>query len=222
MRVDIRDPRVQKVILGALFVAGAGYYYFMTESMSFTYKARGVEIAALQEERDGLKEQIERARKNANRLEALTAEKDALAREWLALEAQLPEKHDSPEFLAEVTQMGRQASLDFLSFEPRPTEQHEYYSEVPVDLRLEGGYHRVGRFLAELDNMPRVVRVTSLRLAANPEMEEDPQGPTVTAEMTLSAFFLETTQSAPPPGPESGTRNASAQGAPRKPKGEEA
>ena len=209
-------------MLGALFLMGAGYYYFVNESLTFTHKARKVEIDALREERDGLQEQIERARKNANRLEILTAEKDALAREWLALEAQLPVKHDSPEFLAEVTHVGRDVSLDFLSFEPRAVRRHEFYSEVPVELRLEGGFHRVGRFLAALDNLPRVVRVTSLKLAAHPEMEESQDGPTVTAEMTLSAFFLETGQpGGVPQTAEPGTRNASAARPSPKAKGEE-
>ena len=225
MRVDVRDPRTQKIILGALFVMGAGYYYFMSQSLSFTYRSRQVEIGAMREQRDQLKEQIARARKNANRLEALTKEKDALAREWLALEAQLPTKHDEPEFLAEVTQVGRSANLDFLSFEPRPVEQHEFYSEVPVELRLEGGYHRVGSFLAALDNLQRVVRITSLKLAAHPEAEDEKEVPTVTAEMTLSAFFLEGSSDGggTAPSPETPVRNAAAKGTrqEQKTKGEE-
>lgn len=200
MKFDTRNPRNQKILLVAICLLGVTAYYFFSPSFSFTWRSRQTRLEELRRQRDELRNQVAEGERNADRLEALQREKDELAMRWRDLESRLPSQYDPAAFLADITTAGRAAHLEFLSFEPRVPVQQQYYSEAPVSVRVEGNYHRVGSFLAELDNLSRIVRVSSLRINTHPRSDEEnkddevekPAPPSVTAEVMVSTYFLST------------------------------
>lgn len=206
MKFDTKNPRNQKLLLVGICVLGATAYYFFSPSFPFTWQSRQTQLSDLRKQRDDLQAQVDEGKRNADRLEALQQEKAELARRWADLESRLPSEYDEPDFLADITACGQAAHVEFLSFEPKVPVQQQYYSEAPVSVRVEGGYHHLGAFLAELDNMSRIVRIASLRINTHPRADEDrkegdqevekPIPPAVTAELMVSTYFLSTASAA--------------------------
>jgi type IV pilus assembly protein PilO len=203
MKVDLHDPRTQKLVLIILGLLAGGYYYFMTEAFSFTYRSRAMVLEELRLQRDHMSQDVSRARAVGDRLASLSREREKLAERWLELEARLPTVHDRAEFLAEITSLGRQQHLQFYLFEPKPPRSAEFYQEVGVQVQVKGSYHEVGRFLAELANLSRIVKVSSLKLTSDDQGGDD-EGPAVSAEMEITTFYLrnDAGAEAPPAGEE--------------------
>ena len=87
-------------------------------------------------------------------------------------------------------------------FKPSPSRSQTYYTEMPVDVVVYGGYHQVGSFLAELANMRRIVTVSNLKLISAPSNE---YSQTTSAAFSASAYSLNTAPvAAPVPSPKPG------------------
>ena len=190
MKLDLHDPRMQKLVLLVLGLVAAGYYYFMTETFSFTYRSRAVALDDLRGQRGHLAQEVNRARAVGDRLASLSRERERLAARWLELESRLPTEHDGAGFLADISRMGREQKLQFFLFEPQPPRSAEFYQEVAVRVKVQGSYHEVGRFLAGLANLPRIVRVSSLDFHSQDGMEAE-DTPALDAEMLITTFYLQ-------------------------------
>jgi type IV pilus assembly protein PilO len=89
-------------------------------------------------------------------------------------------------------------------FKPGAVKTENYYTEVPVEISVYGGYHQVGSFLAEIANMRRIVNVSNIKLNTN--TRGDGLAST-TASLTASAYSLNTNASAGGATPASGAQN---------------
>jgi type IV pilus assembly protein PilO len=54
--------------------------------------------------------------------------------------------------------------LEFELFKPDPETLSEFYAEVPVTLRVTGGYHDLGNFAADVAQMPRIVTLNEVKI----------------------------------------------------------
>jgi len=67
----------------------------------------------------------------------------------------------------DINQAGLSRGLQFELFRPAPTElAREFYSELPIQIRVIGTYHDMGAFAADLGQLPRIVTLSNLAIAA--------------------------------------------------------
>jgi type IV pilus assembly protein PilO len=198
--MNLKDPRVQKIMLGIMSVLILSYVYFGTNFLPFNYPVRKAKIEALEKESAKLEAELEKARKMVGNLAKLEAEYERLHDQWLSAQELLPEEKEMPELLRQVTTAGNKAGVQFALFEPQPPAPREFYSEHPVKIKVRGNYHQVGIFLSRLANMHRIVNVTQLELASfegkkggkkgNGDSRTGKYMNTVEADFTLSAYTL--------------------------------
>jgi Tfp pilus assembly protein PilO len=55
-------------------------------------------------------------------------------------------------------------------------------------VQIDGGYHEVGRFLAEVGNLSRIVQVRDLRLVTGTGANTDEDGRVVSASFIAEAY----------------------------------
>jgi type IV pilus assembly protein PilO len=196
--MNLKDPKVQKILLGAMSVVILSYVYFGTSFLPFNYPVRRAKIKALQQEYTKLSAELEKARRMVGNLARLEAEYERLHEQWISAQELLPEEKEMPDLLRKVTTAGNKAGIQFALFEPQSAVSHEFYSEHPIKVKVRGGYHQVGIFLSRLANMPRIVNVSKLDLSSF-EAGKKKAGNgghtaknlnTVEAEFTLSAYTL--------------------------------
>ena len=84
-----------------------------------------------------------------------------------ALLKQLPNKAQMDALLVDINQAGLSRGLQFELFRPAPTEAaKEFYSELPISLKLIGTYHDMGGFAADVGQLPRIVTLNDVSIEA--------------------------------------------------------
>lgn len=89
------------------------------------------------------------------------------------LEKQLPGKAEMDALLSDINQAGLGRGLQFELFRPGQVQVKEYYAELPISIRVNGRYHDLGSFAADISNLSRIVTLHNLAIAPNPR---DPSG----------------------------------------------
>ena len=73
--------------------------------------------------------------------------------------------------LANVSQSGKDAGLEFLLFQPKPEVLKDFYAEIPVSIQVTGSYHQVAIFFDKVSKLSRIVNIKDIDMA--PAKEEE-------------------------------------------------
>lgn len=189
-KIDLRDPNTQ--IAGAIvfFALAIGYVFFIADFLPFGFRHQAADIAKLEQDYEKVSSDLMKAKQSASRLPKVQAELALIEKQWDEAKKLLPESKQMPELLTQVTLAGQRSRVDFVNFEPQPVQVRQIYTENPIAVTVQGGYHDVGAFLGRVSNLPRIVNVRSVNLKSIPN-PVDPEAPgLVEAEMAMSAYTL--------------------------------
>lgn len=85
-----------------------------------------------------------------------------------ALLKQLPNKSQMDALLVDINQAGLGRGLQFDLFKPAPSEtMRDFYAELPIQIRVTGGYHDIGQFASDIGQLSRIVTLNDLSLASS-------------------------------------------------------
>lgn len=71
----------------------------------------------------------------------------------------LPESHETPGLLDDITFVGTTSGLNFAKLNWQPEITKEIYIELPIHMEVEGQYHEFGNFVSKIAGLPRIVTV---------------------------------------------------------------
>src|SRR5262245_53462655 len=196
--LDFKNQATLRVILCGLLSAGALGVFFFTHFVPFSYPNRADQLKTLKDEFEKKSTELARAKASVADLPRFEAEYEMLHERWSMAAELLPTDRQSAGLLRRITLAGQQTGVQFVMFKPGPPRGQTYYTEMPVDIVVSGGYHQVGSFLAELANMRRIVTVSNLKLTSAPTNED---GLTTAAAFNASAFSLNSGPAAPSAAP---------------------
>jgi len=123
-------------------------------------------LEQLQAEELKLKDEYKNKLQQAINLDELRKQREQVSQYVLTLEKQLPSKSEMDALLSDINQAGVGRGLDFELFKPGQTNVKEYYAELPIAIKLAGKYHDLGAFASDIANLPRIVTLNNLNLAA--------------------------------------------------------
>ena len=84
-----------------------------------------------------------------------------------ALLKQLPNKSQMDALLVDINQAGLSRGLQFELFKPAASEAvREFYSELPIQVKVIGTYHDMGAFAADVGQLPRIVTLNNVSIDA--------------------------------------------------------
>jgi type IV pilus assembly protein PilO len=156
------------VAVTLFLLAAAGGYYF------FVWKSQHPELVEARAKETELLSTLEsKARKAAN----LQAYKDQLAemeKSFGAMLRQLPNKTEVPNLLVDISQTGLAAGLQEKLFQPQGEVRKDFYAELPISIRLTGGYHQMGNFAAGVAALPRIVTLHDIEIVPAGKDSGDP------------------------------------------------
>ena len=186
MDIDVKDPKLIRWAVAVLVVLVAVPMFFMTDTYQFTYKSRNVTISELDVRHQQLSRDLERARLLVRNLEKVEQEYAILHDQWMVAQALLPEQNEMPDLLRKVTAAGQQSGIEFQLFKPQTPINQGFYSDNPVEVRIQGGYHQTGVFLSRLANLNRIVNISDLTMEGLDKQDETPY--TLETELILTAY----------------------------------
>jgi type IV pilus assembly protein PilO len=205
--VDLKNPTVQKVVLSGLLSAGLLGVFFFTHLLPFGYPNQKEKVDTLKSEFERKQTDLARARATVADLPRFQAEFDALHDRWQYASELLPTDRQLGALLRRITLAGEETGVQFVRFRPSSPKTETYYTEMPIQIAVNGGYHQVGSFLAELANLSRIVTVSEMRIKANADAASNPLL-TTSIELTASAYSLNPTPAATPAKPGKGGSHA--------------
>lgn len=175
------DPTQQKrLLIGVLpLLLLFAYWYFLhgdyrqevtdmetrlerVETMNVTARARSAQG------RD-LEERLQQFERHINRLEDL-----------------VPRSEEVSQLLNQIHQRAEQVGVEVAVFRPGASTTGEHYNRRSFDLTVFGTYHNVGRLLADIGSLPRII--TPVNLELNPRSDQDRSG----AQRVEASFEIET------------------------------
>jgi type IV pilus assembly protein PilO len=189
MDIDVKDPKFLRWAAAIVLVAVALPLYFTSTMYPFTYASGKAEVAKLDAKHQALSRDLEKARLLVRNLERVEKEYAILHQQWEVAQALLPEKNEMPNLLRKVTAAGQQSGIEFTMFRPQNPLARGFYSDNPVEVRIEGGYHQTGVFLSRLANLNRIVNVSDLKISGMGDKNETPF--TLKADFILTAYTLD-------------------------------
>lgn len=79
----------------------------------------------------------------------------------------LPESHETPGLLDDITFVGTTSGLDFVKLNWQPEITQEIYIELPIDIEVIGTYHEFGNFVSKIAGLPRIVTLHDFDIDIN-------------------------------------------------------
>jgi type IV pilus assembly protein PilO len=153
-------PRWQRALLGAMgVVAIAGIAYVFLLSPIET------RISALNSELTSLRRELAESRRIVAELERFRREIAELEQQIDVAKEKLPTEKDMPPLYRTLSDAAFQSGLGVALFQPREPRAGEYFTEIPISVNVDGGYHQIGEFFERVASLPRVVNVLEWRLS---------------------------------------------------------
>ncbi len=150
-----------KILIAVLIlVAAVALFYFLR------YSPVQKQLVALEQQRNQIESRLVRVKKKAQNRERLRQEVAETERVFLKLSELLPKEQEIPTLLKDISAIGTNAGLDFLSFKPGSDIPKDFYAEIPVDIKVEGPYHNLGYFLDQVSKLDRIVTVNNIKLGS--------------------------------------------------------
>ena len=151
-------PRLALALAVAAFVVSGGWYFYWSDQLD--------NIAQGQVEEGKLKDAYKIKIAQAVNLDGLREQKKQVAEYVATLEKQLPSKAEMDALLSDINQAGVGRGLQFELFKPGQVLVKDYYAELPINIKVSGNYHDVGKFTSDIANLPRIVTLNNLNLTA--------------------------------------------------------
>lgn len=117
----------------------------------------------IQAQEETLKNTYLAKKRSAVNLPALRLQLKDIEQSLSALLKQLPNKSEMEALLVDINQAGLGRGLQFELFKPAAKETiHAFYAELPVSIRVTGGYHDIGAFASDVAQLSRIVTLNDI------------------------------------------------------------
>lgn len=153
-------PAIVKLILILILCAlvGVGWYFLDIEDQYLN-------LERTEKTEQDLRVDFEAKQAKAANLEAYRAQLAEMEESFGAMLRQLPNKTEVADLLVDVSQTGLAAGLEFELFQPQAEVPKDFYAELPIKIRVIGGYHEFGEFVSGLAALPRIVTIHDVQIA---------------------------------------------------------
>lgn len=154
------EPKYKAVISILLVLIPVLLFYFLF------FQPNATKISSLKTQKDGLEKEMAALRvqqSNIPRLQKELAETERIFNEAAVL---LPKEKEIPQLLKDISALGQEADLEFLTFKPLPDVPKDFYAEIPISINVRGPYHNMGSFLDNVSKLGRIVTVSNINMTA--------------------------------------------------------
>lgn len=149
-------PKVVAWLITMLLVVAAGWFLTLSDVSDNLQAERDREPTLKADYRSKLGQAIN--------LSELKKQKEQVQEYVIQLEKQLPGKAEMDALLSDINQAGLGRGLQFELFRPGQVVVKDYYAELPISIKVNGKYHDIGAFAADIANLSRIVTLHNLAI----------------------------------------------------------
>ncbi len=97
-------------------------------------------------------------------LEVFKAQMAEMEETFGALVRQLPSETEVPGLLEDITNTALGNGLALQEVALQPEQRRDFYSELPINIRVSGSYHELASFVSSVASLPRIVTLHDLTI----------------------------------------------------------
>jgi type IV pilus assembly protein PilO len=173
-------PKEIKILVAVVcsIIVGAICYYAIISS-------KLPQIEAVEQQEQQYRSEFEAKFRIAVNLEAYKEQLAQIEEDFSSMLKSLPTSNETPGLLDDVTFVGTDAGLSFKLLNWQQEIPKEFYTELPIQIEVVGGYHEFGQFTSNVANLPRIVTLHDFEISrANGELSLRMQAKTYRSEQT--------------------------------------
>ena len=194
-RIDLKNmgglPAPVKAVLLLMMLSilvAAGYWFLWQPALEELDLEKGKETQ--------LREVFLTKKKEAVNLAAYQQQMVDIERTFGALLRQLPNKSQMDGLLTDINQAGLERGLEFELFKPGQEVKADFYAEMPISIKVIGGYFDLGQFAVGISKLSRIVTLNDLKITPIPG--KDGKEGTLSVEAVAKTFrYLDASEVAP-------------------------
>jgi len=149
-------PKVTILLSWFIIILLAGWWFLWNDQLT--------ELETKAKEEETLKQQFIDKKRQAINLDLYTQQLAEIDRSFGALLKQLPNKSEIEALLIEVNQAGLGRGLQFELFRPGQEQLKDFDAELPLAVKINGGYNDFGTFAADIAKLPRIVTLNNIAI----------------------------------------------------------
>jgi type IV pilus assembly protein PilO len=154
------ERKVKILLAILLFLLPVVLFYFLF------FSPKQDKIQGLEKQKVTLTTEVKKAKAAARNLKKYQDEVAEAQKRFAQTAIVLPKKKEIPNLLRNISDLGKGAGLDFLSFKPGSEIPKDFYAEIPVDIKIRGPYHNMGYFLDQVSKLNRIVTVNNIKMGS--------------------------------------------------------
>ena len=170
----------------ALF--GVGYWRLLSP-LRDEYAAQEAHLAELQTK-------IQEGRTAQKELPKFREEVRQLELELDKLLRILPARRNTPDLMRRIRALAEQGDFSLKRFNPGQLSDKEFFSEWPISVNVEGGYHNLALFFDRISRFSRIINIEDLEISALPASKA---GHTIASTFTAKTFVYKEPEPEPAP-----------------------
>jgi type IV pilus assembly protein PilO len=155
-------------------------------------------IENLDNQIDAVEIEIRKAEKKERQLKQIKEEKEAKEKILEKLKEVLPEEKEIAQILRKIQGIITSARLKIQRWVTNKDMRKEIYTQVPINITLDGNYHNLGQFFDSLSRLRKIFTVDGLRITPMSRMTNIY---TIKASFTASTYTYQAKAAAKKPAP---------------------
>jgi type IV pilus assembly protein PilO len=148
--------RIAALVIMAASVLWLGHSFIIADAMNSYQREQTLETSLRNDYRSKYQSVADLPRQRYQ-LSQLSADLEALL-------VRLPSDNETPTLIEQSTAIGRQSGLTFDRIEWVTPQPREFYTALPMRMKLAGNYHQIGSFLSKLSGLDQIISVTDFNL----------------------------------------------------------
>ena len=154
---DIPAKYKYLTLLGVVAIS-IGLFYWLI------YTDKKQRIDSLDKELASLQVELQKAETQAARYDEFKEELRLVDLKLKEALKKLPEGKEIPNLLDQINESVIDSGLTISLFQPAGQQPQEFYSEVPVQINVSGGYHNFATFADVISKMERIVTLREISM----------------------------------------------------------
>jgi type IV pilus assembly protein PilO len=147
-----------------LAVLSLGFLIIMIVAALVDWRDQWDQLDAGQKEEQTLRQSWLVKKQQAVNLDAYRQQLKDIEQQFGALLKQLPNRSEVDALLTDINQAGLGRGLDFELFRPGAQRVADFYSELPIQIKVTGSYHDMGAFASDVAQLSRIVTLNNISI----------------------------------------------------------
>lgn len=189
MALDIKNINLDSILklpfsrklmlLGGIYLFIAAIYGYMF------YYPKMTQAKELKTKVEDLQRQVDNERLTASQLPKIKKEREEFKVQLEQALTQMPNEKEIPNLLSSISSSASNSGLDILFFKPLNEVPKTFYAEVPVDMKVKGGYDSLFMFFDKVAKLERIVNVSKLNVG---DVKEEKGSVVITSSFVATTF----------------------------------